>query len=456
MSNVFQPFGGLGEPGQSSSETTTAVRRTSRKTTDLSLDDLYAKVEAAGKVNPSVRTAIMAKDDFTSVNARYCDRICGLCTSSRRPKQVNLLHRKVDIMVIQDFPAPDDRWKSGDRIERVYQAIAGSLASKYFQGLNYSVVDALKCRPGAVDIKSQNVTITKARPCSAYLLEEIRQAKPSVIVVTGSNTLKVLGFKMSNTSNRGEITSFEGIPVVVTLHPKVTTMIRQTSSGKMWGPDYLEVIDRDFKKAADLARGTLVIPDIDEAIELAKENIWVTRSLEEVEEAIALIMSLPEKQVISYDLETSSLDPWATDAKILTAQFGFRDGDRYRAIVIPLWHRENKMYDPDAAWVHVAKPLVRPCPKVGHNLKFDILFTAVRCGVRLVNACFDTLLLLHALNSGLKGNYGLKRAVWDWLPETGLGGYEDKLPPLTRGKKNEIDGDEEDEVLEEEDSNADD
>jgi hypothetical protein len=35
--------------------------------------------------------------------------------------------------------------------------------------------------------------------------------------------------------------------------------------------------------------------------------------------------------------------------------------------------------------------------------------------------------------------------VWDFLPETGLGGYEDKLPALTKFKK-------QDELLEESDT----
>jgi hypothetical protein len=42
------------------------------------------------------------------------------------------------------------------------------------------------------------------------------------------------------------------------------------------------------------------------------------------------------------------------------------------------------------------------------------------------------MLILHNINSGLNKNYGLKRAVWDWIPHTGLGGYEDKLPKLTK------------------------
>lgn len=441
------PFGGLG-PSPDPAEPVKKPKKPT-KIDLMPLEELYQKVRTEGKATPSVRKSIIAKTSFSEVDRTYCSNLCGLCTTSRRPSQVVLHTSPADILVIQDFLAPDDRWKSGDQMEAIYRGIINSLAVKYFQGLTFHVASAVKCRPGPSDIKSNNITITKARPCSPYLLEEIAQVKPKAIVVLGTNTLKVLGLTMSNTSNRGEIHLLDGIPTVITLHPKVTTMIRQTASGKMWGPDYLEVIDRDFHKAARLARGEFFVKDLDQAIEEAKENIWVTQSLDEVEETCALLSTLPPNQVISYDLETTSLDPWEADARILTAQFGYKDGDRYRAIVIPLWHRDNSFYDADEAWPMLVPILAGDRPKVGHNLKFDILYTAVTKEVRLGNACFDTMLLLHALNSGLKGNYGLKRAVWDWLPETGLGGYEDKLPKLTRRKPGEDEEEDEEEQQEE-------
>lgn len=438
------PFGGL---GTAATQDETPVKKKRPSKIDLMpLDDLYEHVASTGKATPSVRKAIIAKDTFDAINPRYCKALCGLCKSSQRPSTAQIHTSPVDVLVVQDFLAPDDRWKSGDQMESIYRGILNSLAVKYFQGLTFQVASAVKCRPGPDDLKSNTVSISKARPCSAYLMREIELTKPKAIVVLGTNALKVMGLTMSSTSNRGEIHMWGGVPVIITLHPKVTTMIRQTASGKMWGPDYLEVIDRDFHKAARLARGEFTVRDLDEAIEAAKEHIWVTESLEEVQEACDLIRSLPDSQVISYDLEGTSLDPWSSDARILTAQFGFRDGSNYRAIVIPLWHRDNHFYDADEAWPFLVPILLGQSPKVGHNLKFDILYTAVTRGVRLVNACFDTMLLLHALNSGLKGNYGLKRAVWDWMPESGLGGYEDKLPKLTKLKP----GDDED--LEEEDS----
>lgn len=83
--------------------------------------------------------------------------------------------------------------------------------------------------------------------------------------------------------------------------------------------------------------------------------------------------------------------------------------------------------DPEVIWGYVVQILLRPNPKVGHNVKFDIVFTQVTTGIRPVNIAFDTLLCAHSLNSGIQGNYSLKTVIWDWIPETSLGGYEDLL-----------------------------
>lgn len=443
MANSPRPFGGLGEA--STSETRSTPRK-SRKVADLPLYDLYARVREVGKVTPSIRSAIIAKEDFNTVQKTYCDLTCGLSSSSRRPAQVRLQQLRTDIVIIQDHNALPDKFKTSEQQEKIYRDIIGYLATKHFQGLSFTVLNTLKCLPQASDLRGANITITKLKPCSAYLHSELRRIEPKAIIVLSTNSVKVLGLNLSSSGNRGEFHQTEFGPAVITLHPKVLTMIRQNASGKDWGPDYLEVLDRDFEKAARIARGDLKIVDLDTALLKASEFIRIARSLDDVKAMTAELSALPEGKIISFDLETTGLDAWAEDAKILTAQFGFTDsytGD-IRAFVIPLWHRENKGFSADEAWPYIAEILLSTRPKVGHNIKFDIIYTYVTTGVRVENAAFDTMLLMHAINSGLKNNYSLKKGVWDFMPETGLGGYEDKLPALTKTKRDE-DGEAEDE-----------
>lgn len=418
------------------------------KLTDLPLAELYARP----KITLAVRNAIIAKEDFSQISHNYCDLVCTL--KCKNQGDVVLRNSEVDILIIQDHKAVREKYKTADQIEQVYQGIIQYLANKYFKGLSHRVTNLTKCELGSEDTPGgKSPSQTTMRKCSPYLLHEIRASKPKVIISLTTAVTKELGFaKVSNTANRGEIHSNEFVSnVVITLHPKVTTMIRQNASGQMWGTDFLEVIDRDFHKASLLARGQLVVPPLSEALRKYSQNIKVARSIDDVERFCKILSSLPESAVESYDLETTSLDPWAINAKIITAQFGYRRADgEIEALVFPLWHRANIWFNADEAWTFIAPILKnKKIKKVGHNIKFDVLYTYSTTGVRVEGIVFDTMLVLHNINSGLSKNYGLKRAVWDWIPETGLGGYEDRLPKLTKRKTTE-EGSEDEEADDEE------
>lgn len=441
MSTDFKPFGGL---GTTTAQPEKAAKKKVNKLDALSLDELYVKVEEAGKMMPSLRNAIIAKEDFTQIQPKFCATACGLCPANRRPKQAQIQSGYADIVILQDHNALSQMYKSSEQMEAIYRDIIGFLAMKHFQGLRHTVINSLKCLPQESDLRGQTVTVTKVKGCAPYLHEELRQIKPKAIIVLNTNSVGILGLKKSCSGNRGEFHNTEFGPAVITLHPKALTMIRQNASGKEWGPDYLEVLDRDFAKAARIARGELKVVSLDDALAEASTRIRIARTMDDVREMIEILNGLDLNKVISFDLETTSLDAWAENAKILTAQFGYTEPETgiIKALVFPLWHRANTFYSPEEAWAPIAQILLSKRPKVGHNIKFDIIYTYVTTGVRVVSAVFDTLLLLHAINSGLKNNYSLKKGVWDFLPETGLGGYEDKLPALTKFKK-------QDELLEE-------
>jgi DNA polymerase I - 3''-5'' exonuclease and polymerase domains len=398
----------------------------------LPLNELYARP----KITAAVEAAIQAKEDFSRIAPNYCEKVCKL--KCKAPQRVQLLNQEVDILIVQDHMAPRGKFdRTDDGQEQIQRSIIDFICRQAgFNGLRYRLTTLLKCKPNDQDFpKGKPPTITVLQKCKPYLLAEIERCKPKVIISLSTAVTKALGLKKhSNTGNRGEIVG----NVVITLHPRVLTMIRQNSSGSMWGADYFRVIVRDFNKAARMARGQLAIPDLQEAIEFyARNRIAFARSLQDVKAIVDTINALPERAIISFDTETTGLDPWAPDAKLLTIQFGWRDPKtgNILAAVIPLWHRENTFFDADEAWQMVAPLLLSNRPKVGHNSKFDILYIAVTTGVRVRNVAFDTLLILHSIDSGAQGTYGLKTATWDWLADMGIGGYEDLLPKLTKVKE---------------------
>ena len=410
------------------------------KTSDLTLEQLYSKP----KITTSVEVAIKGKESFDVIRPQYCEKVCKL--KCKQPTSVRLFHDPVDVLIIQDHDALDDGWKEGARVEKVHRRIIERLAKTNLRGKRFRLVNVMKCAVSKEDtVKGKPPTTIKQLKCAPYLLEEIRRSNPSVIISLTSNATKALGLKQSNYNDRGEIVRWEGRHVVLTLHPKLTLMIRQNASGKMWGPDYLDVINRDFQKAGRLATGDLTFDDLDQAIDREKKNIFIAKSLDDVEKMVRNLGEVAKTEIISFDTETTGLDPQAPDAKLLTIQFGFKVHSKLTfAYVIPLWHRENKAFDPARAWSLVRPLLEDPkIRKVGHNVKFDVLYIYFTTRVRVRGLVADTMLALHNLNSGIQGNYGLKRAVWDWIPHSGLGGYEDKLPKLTKPSELKDEGDEE-------------
>lgn len=413
------------------------------KTSDLPLNELYAKE----KITKSVEVAIQAKENFNKLSHDYCMKICKL--KCKRPEGVDLLNKKVDILIIQDHSMPRGKYdKTDDGSEKIQQGIIDFVCEKAKfrdRNITYKVVNLLKCAPHEKDFpKGKAPTITTLEKCKPYLLQEIATCTPKVIISLSTAVTKALGYKKhSNTNNRGEIIDNR---IVITLHPRVLSMIRQNASGAMWGNDYFDIIRRDFEKAAKLVIGELYLKTLEEGVEEQKKNIFICRSLEDIQNVIRTINSLPDGYVVSCDTETTSLDPFLPEAKLLCIQFGWKDPETGVIIarVIPLWHRANTWYNADIAWKLVVPILIsKNIIKIGHNFKFDYLYIYHTTGVRVEGFEFDTMLTTHALDSGLQGCFSLKAAIWDWAPDINIGGYEGLLPKLS--KKKDIEEEQEDE-----------
>lgn len=407
------------------------------KLTSLSLSELYEKPKFTAAVEANIRKL----EDFTSINPTYCNKICKLgCKSYEKVTLYGPRSRDLDILIIQDHKAPNGKFdKRPGQTESKQQSIIDHICVKAgFTGLTYAVTTLLKCAPTETDFpQGKAPSVTKLMKCLPYLEQEIANQRPRVIISLSTAVTKALGYKKySNSADRGQILDNK---VVLTLHPRVLSMIRQNASGAMWSADYFNVILRDFQKAASMARGNLRTIPLLEGIEAQRKNITIARSLKDVEDIFNLYNGL--SQVVSFDTETTGLDPYDPKAKLLCAQFGYREKDgTVKAHVIPLWHRENKAYDADKAWEYVKALLEKKSLiKVLHNGKFDYIYIYVTKKVRIEGFVFDTMLLLHDLDSGIQGCYSLKTAIMDHAPDLSISGYESLLPKLTKPGSTEFD-----------------
>lgn len=416
------------------------------KLSTLTLEELYA----LPKKTPAVEKAILLKEDFSTINPNYCANVCRL--KCKQPEKVNLSHFKADILIIQDHREPKGKF---DRYEGQQEKTKKTVLDYIVKraggdSVKVRLTSLLKCPATEKDFPSEKPpTPLVMRKCAPYLYQEIKECAPKVIVTLGTASTKALKLpSKSNTGNRGEVaftTMFgEPIPVIMTLHPRILTFIRQNArgSGGMWGPDFLSVIENDIRKAIRIATGEVKYTPttLQEALKELKESgrLKIARSDEEAESFMHEVWDLPPGKVVSFDTETTSLDTMSPDLRILTIQFGWRDSEgKLHARVIPLWHRKNLWVNADKIWPQIAEWLVSERPKVGHNAKYDILAIYFSKGIRVKNVKLDTLLLLHSINSGVQGTYGLKVATWDHMFESGLGGYEDQLGDLKKLKKEE-------------------
>lgn len=406
-----------------------------RKLQDQPLEFLYGQTI----ISSTSEKAIRSKEDFSTIKSEYCTKVCKFnCKDSGKANLVTEVKGTTDLVIIQDHPSTPDKWKDGRVLERNNYNVLKFLVDKHLPGCRWMVLNSLKCTPTGVSQKVKDADIQR---CSPYLRSELARIAPRVILCTGTSSSKAIGLGKSVYTCRGEIHNSEFGPVVLTMHPKSLMMLRQNASGAMWGPDYLSCLELDLIKARDIVSG-FKVPNFDLEGSIAKakrEDIFFCRNNDDVLNIVTKLLGFPHSKVISFDTETTGLDPWAPDAKLLCIQFGWIENSKEKAAVVPLWHRENKTIDPEFAWSEVSKVLLSEIPKVAHHGKFDVKYIFVTKGIRVVNMKFDTMLLLHELNSGIQGNYGLKRAAWDYMWDTGIAGYEDLLPSLSKEKEIEED-----------------
>lgn len=411
----------------------------------MSLEELYARP----KKTPAVAAAIISKSDFSSIIPQYCAEVCKLKCKSF--ESVSLKTDPVDVLIIQDYTSLSGKYDpTGHKQDKQNDHIISFILEKAgFKkaGISYRLTNLLKCRLTEEDApRGKAPTITVLSKCSPYLMDEIEKIKPKVIISLGTATTKKLGLtKHNNTSNRGEVVNSKYGPVVITFHPKILSFIRQIAKGNagIWGPDYFNVILRDFQKAIKIIQGT-VRKDIGDAstlearvMEVAKAKVQVATSIKDVRDICAEITAFPPEKIISFDTETTSVDPLDPDLKLLSYQFGWFDDDgKVLAKVIPLYHRKNTFFNPDEAW-ELIKPILEDPNrvKVGQGSKYDILVTYWAKGVRVRGVKFDTLLIQHSIESGTQKCYGLKALCWDHLLEMGIAGYENLLGDLGALKK---------------------
>ena len=144
-----------------------------------------------------------------------------------------MLTEEVDVLVIQNHIPFQEKWKRGVELDYMHRR---QLDSMMPSDVTWGSTNLVKFAPSLFNHPKNGklmnkFTATQIKGWMPYLLEEISRVKPKVVVATSTELVKLLGLKMSNTNNRGEIhiSPVIGLPVIITLHPKVLNMILSVS-----------------------------------------------------------------------------------------------------------------------------------------------------------------------------------------------------------------------------------
>jgi DNA polymerase-1 len=123
--------------------------------------------------------------------------------------------------------------------------------------------------------------------------------------------------------------------------------------------------------------------------------------------------------VLSFDIETTGLDPLSPDASVISIAFTLRDGQTW---FVPLVHSESPNQDCHEDIVDILRPLFvdSRIKLVAQNAKFDLKYLKARYGVGSLNLWMDTQLAAFLLD-GKNSPLGLHQCAWKY---TDFGGWE--------------------------------
>jgi len=259
--------------------------------------------------------------------------------------------------------------------------------------------------------------------CKKYLVQEIDEVNPKVIVALGGTALSVLEDKVSKITERKGIPGLYGKKnssslygnrtyIMPTLHPSYVRRNGGVSTALGITKVAEEVISH-FKRAQEMVT--------DQTLHLAHQYTLVD-SIEKMEECKKVIF---EKKVCAFDIESVGL---GIDDDILGIGFATDIGKAYyipflvKAFMSTKLERFFKPDDEKVILGHLANILEsEEVYKTGHNSKLDIRVIRKKLNIEVKNLYWDSMCGAYLLNEN--GKHGLEDLKNEFLD---LLGYTDK------------------------------
>lgn len=173
--------------------------------------------------------------DWDTLQATVTDcRACGLCQTRKSPVH-GVGERRARWMVIADAPTESEEQQdgffvgpSGKLLDNMLKAMG--LNRQSADGGGVYITSPLQCRPPA----NRNPEPQELATCAPYLARQVALVQPQIILVMGRFAVQsVLQTSEPLGKLRGQLHTFQGVPVVATYHP--SSLIRNPADkAKAW------------------------------------------------------------------------------------------------------------------------------------------------------------------------------------------------------------------------------
>ena len=263
-------------------------------------------------------------------------------------------------------------------------------------------VNTCRCRP-IMGQTNRTPNEKEIAYCSRYLEEDLQRFKGRLTVLLGNIPLNaVLGrWKVGSAHGYGFLK--DGRHYFVMYHPSYILRDQNKAHDPGYLEDMLKVkafLDSDHKIPYN------IVDDHD------KTEAMVKSILDEAEKR-------DEGAILNFDVETSGLDPFSADAKVISMSFTLRDGPTWW---VPMNHRESPNLDRHIEIARAVAPLFthHKVKMIAQNAKFDLKFMRVIYGTESTNLWLDTQLAVFLL-TGKSSPQGLHQCAWKY---TNYGGWD--------------------------------
>jgi len=277
--------------------------------------------------------------------------------------------------------APGER---GEDIHKLFSDKAGKLLDKLLKESGLSrddvyITNVVHCRPPG----NRTPTRQEIKACRKYLGAELDLIKPKYVLLLGNIALQGTLGHSGITKYRGKTLSKDGITYLPTFHP----------AAGLRKPDLIPVIKTDIGRWAKMVRGELITP---------REFRWrLVNSSADLQECLT---DISISKQISFDIETSDLDPRADNSAIYCLGIGTPQCNW----VVPFFYPGSKFSSNNLAtkvYEAVHTMVIKADEVIAHNGKFDNHWLRVHFG-KGFPLTFDTMLAAYLLEEN--SPHGLK------------------------------------------------